>query len=295
MMSNFNNQGFAGQGFNQGFGGQQVTQNQIDRIHQNSLFNGASQFDNNQVARIQQNTISGNMSNPLSTGFGGSFNQGFTNQAQGFGGQQVTQNQIDRIHQNSLFQGGSQYDSPEVARIHNASLFGGQSQPEGQTSFGNPLSVAGGFNQGFSNQAGFGQTTGFTGQLPNGGNQMQGYGMTQGFGPQGMMNQGFNQQGFGGGQVPSQVIDRIHQNSLFQGGSQRQGQTFQNPQSAGGFGGTSMMMGQGGGTFRAVMNADAGIRDNEGPDFYPASMYAGSNQYDTVNQNVLNQMVGRQF
>lgn len=123
--------------------------------------------------------------------------------------------------------------------------------------------------------------------------------------------------------IPQQQLDRIHQASLFQGQSQLDnpalGQIHQrtiNGEEANvmraGFGGGTMMGGtmmggnMGGsqmgmmgnqGAFRAVMSADQFTNrfDSEGPSSYPASMYTGQNQYDHVNQSVLNQMVGRQF
>jgi hypothetical protein len=206
---------------------------QIERIHQNSLFQGGSQFDNAQLARIQQNTISGEEANPLRAGFGGGFSNPLSNQAMGGGYNQgvqqgfqqgyqqgVTQQQLQRIHNNSLFQGASQYDDPQVQRIHAASMqagtmaapqlnvqgFGGGISAGG---FGTAMNMGGGFNQSFSNQA-------------------------------------------LGNQAPYNA-----------------------------------------GALRAMMSADAGIRDAEGPDRYPASMYTGSNQYDNINQSVFNQMMGR--
>jgi len=339
-----------GQGFNsfnQGF----TNQAQIQRIHQNSLFGGQeSQMSGNpQVQRIHQASMqNGTMAQPQVNQYaqnGGGFNQGFANQAfnQGFqnqqlpngGGQQQNQGfnsfnqgfqnqafqnqalqqsnnaQLQRIHQNSLFNGQeSSFSSPQIQRIHEASMQNGMmAQPQVNQY---AQSSGGGFNQGFTNQE-FNQ--GFGGQLPNGGGQQQNQGFGMMMGGQG---QGFTQStSFAQSTIPQQQIDRIHQASLFQGQSQLDNpglaQIHQRTISGdeanvlrGGFGGGAMMGGMGGspmgmmgnqGAFRAVMNADqfSNRFDSEGPSAYPASMYTGQNQYDQVNQAVLNQMVGRQF
>jgi hypothetical protein len=293
-----NQQGF-NQGFNQGFQ-QSVNQAQLNRIHQNSLYGGASQFDNAQVQRIQQSTISGEEFNPLRAGFGGGFgaqqsisqgygaqqgfNQGYGAQqgfSQGYGAQQgfnqgVSQAQLNQIHQNSIFNGASQSDLPQVQRIHQNTISGEESNPL-RAGFGGGFGAQQSFSQGNGAQQGF----------------SQGYGAQQGF------NQGVSQA----------QLNQIQQNSLFGGSSQsgnaqvqRIHQNTINPNAQGM--GMSMNMGMGGmnqgGAFRTVMNADAGIRDAEGPDQYPASMFRG-NQFDNVNQSVLNQMsqlagqFGRQF
>ncbi|MGB8956856.1 MAG: hypothetical protein WCC10_15885, partial [Tumebacillaceae bacterium] len=135
MSANFGNQnqgGFGQMGMSQG-----VPQQQLNRIHQNSIFNGASQPDNMQVQRIHQASISGEESNPFrgagsmgmmsnmggnmanqgNLGSGMSANFGNPNQG-GFGqmgmSQGVSQQQLNQIHQNSIFNGASQPSSMGV-------------------------------------------------------------------------------------------------------------------------------------------------------------------------------------
>ena len=268
MSANFGNQGGFGQmGMSQG-----VPQQQLNQIHQNSIFNGASQPDNMQVQRIHQATISGEEANPMrGAAFGGTSmgmmggagsagmmsnmggagsmgmmsgmggmggnmaNQGnfgagmsanFGNQG-GFGqmgmSQGVSQQQLNQIHQNSIFNGASQPDNMQVQRIHQATISGEEM---------NPLSSA--FGGGF------------------GGSSM---GM-------GMMSSGLANQG-----------NASRQGMMSMMGGQGQSQGFVNPSA-----------------LNAVLNADAGIRDQQGPNRYPAAMYTGSNQFDNVNQSVLNQL-----
>ena len=124
---------------------------------------------------------------------------------------------------------------------------------------------------------------------------------------------GFGQMGMSQG-IPQQQLNQIHQNSIFNGARQPDNAQVQRIQQAtisgeelnplsnafgGGFGGSSRM-GMGGqgqnqgfvnpSVLNAVLNAYAGIRDLQGPNSYPASMFTGSNQFDNVNQAVLNQM-----
>ena len=330
--------GFGGAGMGMGMS-QGVSQQQLNQIHRNSIFNGASQPDNMQVQRIHQATISSEESNPLRgagfsgtsmgmTGGAGSMgmmssmggnlaNQGnfgsgmsanFGNQNQGGFGQMgmsqgVSQQQLNQIHQNSIFNGASQPDNMQVQRIHQATISSEES---------NPLRGAGfsGTSMGMTGGAGsMGMMSSMGGNLANQGNF--GSGMSANFGNQ---NQGgFGQMGMGMSQgVPQQQLNQIHQNSIFNGASQPDNAQVQrihqatisgeelNPLSnafGGGFGGSRMGMGgmsrQGfvnPSALNAVLNADAGIRDQQGPNSYPASMFTGSNQFDNVNQSVLNQM-----
>jgi hypothetical protein len=138
------NQGFTNQGYNQGFQ-QGVSQQQIDRIHQASLNNGGQQPDNQYVERIHQATMqNGTMAQPqlnnygtagfgtmmgAGTSFGG---QTFTNNYQQPLQQGVSQQQIERIHQASLFNGRQQQpENAYVERIHQATMQSGtMAQPQ---------------------------------------------------------------------------------------------------------------------------------------------------------------------
>ncbi|PWK13911.1 hypothetical protein [Tumebacillus permanentifrigoris] len=344
--------------FNQGGFQQGVSQQQLDRIHQNSLFNGQeTSYNNAQVQRIHaQSMQNGTMANPQvnnyaqqQQGFGGG--QTFSNQAfsnQGMSNQQfqqgVSQQQIDRIHQASLFNGQeTQYSTPQVQRIHAASMQNGTMANPQVNSYAQQQQGFGG-GQTFSNQAYMNQGNTNQGYTQGLSNQQYQQGVTQqqldriqqatmqggtlaqpqlsNFGGQTFTNQGFNTQGMSNQQfqqgVSQQQLDRIHQASLYNGqetqysspqvqrihAQSMQNGTMANPQvnsyaqqqQGTGFGQGLSAQSFGGTAFNQVMSADAGIRDAEGrTDVYPQALYTGRNQYDTVNTNVLNQMVGRQF
>ncbi|HEU4962277.1 MAG TPA: hypothetical protein VFV52_00235 [Bacilli bacterium] len=212
------NAGFGGGGFQQG-----VSNQALNRIHENSLYNGSSQQQANfpQAQRIQQNTIYGNEANPLAAGMNAGMNaqfggaaQGFQNNA-GFGGgfqQGVSQQQLDRIQQNSLFNGASQYDNAQVQRIQqntvnpNSQMNAGMGMGMGMGAMN--AAFGGGAAQGFQNNAFAGGAQGFQ-------NNAFGGGARQAF----QNNAAFGGGGFQQG-VSQQEIDRIHQNSLFNGASQ---------------------------------------------------------------------------
>ncbi|KEO81073.1 hypothetical protein [Tumebacillus flagellatus] len=279
------NQGFNNQGFNQGFS-QGVSQQQLDRIHQNSLYNGQSQPDGAYAERIHQATMqNGTMAQPQlnrqggfggqSTGFGmgmGMSNQGYGSMSQGLQ-QGVSQQQLERIHQASLYNGASQPDFAGVERIHAASMQNGTMANPSVNNYGGG---AGSFNQGSSNQ-GFNQA--YSNQAYN-----QGY------------NQGFSQS------VSQQQLDRIHQNSLYNGQSQPDGAyaerihqaTMQNgtmaqPQlnsyNQGGFGGQSTGFGMGMSTqgFGSMnQGLQQGVSQQQIDRIHQNSLYNGQSQPDSA-------------
>ncbi|ASS74551.1 hypothetical protein CIG75_05765 [Tumebacillus algifaecis] len=295
----FSNQSYQSYG-NPSYGGMQqsVSPAQLERIQQNSIFGGQSQMSNaypQDLQRVQQASFFNGRAAQSEAGYGGpsgmqqSYNQsGYSEQ--GYGLQQgVSPAQLNQIHQNSIYGGQSQSSFPqELQRIQQASLSQGRSQGELQ-SYGGAYGAQQMYNQGYSNQSAYGG--------------MQGVNQAQ--------------------------LERIHQNSLYQGGESQMSSFPQethrihqnslfNGRSQGGYGGANMMnqgfasqgmmsqpnQGQvNQGAFRQVMQADAGIYEQEGPSSYPSTMYRG-NQYDNVNQSVMNQMsnlhgmggaYGRQF
>ena len=289
MSANFGNQGGFGQmGMSQG-----VSQQQLNQIHQNSIFNGASQPDNMQVQRIHQATISGEEANPMRGAAFGGTSMGMMSGA-GAAGMMSNMGGAGAAGMMSNMGGaGSMGMMGGMGGAGSMGMMGGMGgYMANQGNFGTGMSAN------FGNQGGFGQM-----------------GMSQGVSQQ-QLNQIHQNSIFNGTSQPDNIqVQRIHQATI-------SGEEM-NPLSSafgGGFGGSSMGMGmmssglanQGNASrqgmmsmmggqgqsqgfvnpsaLNAVLNADAGIRDQQGPNRYPAAMYTGSNQFDNVNQSVLNQL-----
>ncbi|MGZ4111552.1 MAG: hypothetical protein ACXVP5_03835, partial [Tumebacillaceae bacterium] len=294
---------------------QSVNQNQLDRIHQSSMQNGM-------MAQPQYSNSQGGYGN-----FGGQqYNQGYNNSYNQGYQQSVNQNQLDRIHQNSLFGGAEQQQGfGQEQQIQQRSMQSGMMAQPQYNSYQNGF--GGGASSMMSGMGGSMSSMGMGGQQGYGGQQYnQGYNNSYNQGYQQSVNQNqldrIHQNSLYGGAEQQQMgygyEQQIQQRSM-QSGMMAQPQLSNN---GGGFGGNfgGNMGGQsysqnfggqgyqgqgyqgqgqmmGGGAFAQVMSADQGMTDDAGPSAYPSSMYAGRNQYDTVNQSVFSQMsnMGGQF